>query len=53
MAAKLGRPVQVQRGWDSLQRLKHSPQVPRPRHALADTEQQADCKKTFARSSVP
>jgi transposase len=40
MAERLGRPVQVQRGWDYLQRLKHRPQVPRPRHALADTEQQ-------------
>jgi transposase len=45
MAAKLGRPVQVQRGWDYLQRLKHSQQVPRPRHALANTEQQDTCKK--------
>jgi hypothetical protein len=49
MAAKLGRPVQVQRGWDSLQRLKQTRQVPRPRHALADAEQQADCKKSSAR----
>ena len=46
MAAKLGRPVQVQRGWDYLQRLKQSRQVPRPRHALADAAQQADFKKT-------
>jgi transposase len=45
MAAKLGRPVATQRGWDYLQRLKHSQQVPRPRHALADAEQQADFKK--------
>jgi transposase len=49
MAAKLGRPVQVQRGWDYLQRLKQSWQVPRPRHALADAEQQADFKKSSAR----
>jgi transposase len=45
MAATLGRPVATQRGWDYLQRLKHSLQVPRPRHALADGEQQADFKK--------
>ena len=45
MAATLGRPVATQRGWDYLQRLKHSLQVPRPRHALADVEQQADFKK--------
>ena len=48
MAARLGRPVATQRGWDSLQRLKHSPQVPRPRHALAESEQQAACKKSTA-----
>ena len=45
MAAKLGRPVVTQRGWDYLQRLKHSQQVPRPRHALADAEQQETFKK--------
>ncbi len=28
MAAKLGRPVAAQRGWDYLQRLKHSQQAP-------------------------
>jgi transposase len=50
MAEKLGRPVQVQRGWDYLQRLKQTRQVPRPRHALADAEQQADCKKSSVRS---
>ena len=50
MARKLGRPVQAQRGWDYLQRLKHSRQAPRPRHALADPEQQAEFKKTSARS---
>ena len=50
MAAKLGRPVQAQRGWDYLQRLKHSQQVPRPRHALVDAEQQTAFKKRSARS---
>jgi transposase len=49
MADQLGRSVQVQRGWDYLQRLKHSRQAPRPRHALADAEQQAEFKKTSAR----
>jgi transposase len=47
---KLGRPVQVQRGWDYLQRLKHRQQVPRPRHALVDAEQQTTFKKRSARS---
>lgn len=46
MAAKLGRPVATQRGWDYWQRLKHSHQVPRPRHALADAEQQDTFKKS-------
>ena len=46
MAARLGRPVSVQRGWDYLQRLKQSPQVPRPRHALADLEAQEAFKKS-------
>jgi len=53
MAAKLGHPVRTQRGWDYLQRLqgrKHSPQVPRPQHALADLAQQAAFKKSSARS---
>jgi transposase len=45
MAVTLGRPVATQRGWDYLQRLKHSLQVPRPRHALADAEQQDTFKK--------
>lgn len=45
MATKLGRPVATQRGWDYLQRLKHSLQAPRPQHALADTEQQEVFKK--------
>jgi transposase len=53
MAAKLGRPVQVQRGWDYLQRLKHSQQLPRPQHALADPEQQTEFKKSFVPSSAP
>ena len=46
MSATLGRPVATQRGWDYLQRLKHSQQVPRPRHALADPEQQETFKKS-------
>src|SRR5258708_32033751 len=50
MAEKLGRPVSYHLGWSYPVRLKHSPQVPRPRHALADAEQQDAFKKTFARS---
>lgn len=46
MAAKLGRSVATQRGWDYLKRLKHSQQVPRPQHALAELEQQDTFKKT-------
>ena len=50
LAAKLGRPVVTQRGWDYVQRLKHSQQVPRPRHALADAEQPETGKKSEGRS---
>lgn len=46
MAERLGRPVATQRGWDYLQRLKHSLQVPRPQHALADPVQQETFKKS-------
>jgi winged helix-turn-helix protein len=50
MSERLGRPVAVQRGWDYLQRLRHSPQVPRPRHIHADPAAQARFKKSSARS---
>jgi hypothetical protein len=50
MAAKLGRPVSYHLGWSYLVRLRHSLQTPRPRHALADGEQQAEFKKTSGRS---
>lgn len=46
MAEHLGRPVAYQLGWSYLVRLKHSLQAPRPRHALADTEQQETFKKS-------
>ena len=45
MAAKLGRPVATQRGWGYLQRLRHSQQVSRPQHALADSEEQETLKR--------
>ena len=50
MAERLGRPVSYRLGWSYLVRLKHSPQVPRPRHALADAAQQESFKKTSGRS---
>jgi transposase len=48
MAARLGRPVSRYRGWVSLSKLKPKARhgVPRPRHALADAEQQEAFKKT-------
>jgi transposase len=49
MAERLGRPVSYRLGWSYLVRLKHSPQVPRPRHALADAEQQEICKNPSGR----
>src|SRR5947207_12161432 len=54
MAAKLGRPVGAQRGWEYLRRLGLTPQVPRPRHVGADAEAQAAFKKGApARPSRP
>jgi hypothetical protein len=50
MAAKLGRPVHVQRGWDYRRRRKQRRQVPRPQHALADAAAQETCERTAARS---
>ncbi len=45
MGERLGRPVAVQRGWDYLQRLRYSPQVPRQRHVHADLLAQERFKK--------
>jgi transposase len=53
MSRKLGRPVRVQRGWDYLQRLKHSPQLPRPYHALANLDEQTAFKNRQGNSHVP
>lgn len=52
MATRLGRPVTRYRGWSYLHRLKPKPRhgVPRPRHALADPNEQADFKKRSVRS---
>jgi hypothetical protein len=47
MAATLGRPVHLQRGWEMLQRLDLRPKVPRPRHAKADPAAQRAFKKSF------
>jgi transposase len=49
MSERLGRPVAVQRGWDYLQRLGQSPQVPRQRHVHADPAAQDRFKKSSAR----
>ena len=45
MSERLGRPISYRMGWSYLVRLKHSPQVPRPQHALADPEEQETFKK--------
>ena len=45
MAARLGRPVAEQRGWEQLRRLGFTPQRPRPRDTRADPEAQAAFKK--------
>jgi transposase len=51
ISQKLGRPVSVYLGWAYLVRLDGKRRKPRPRHALADAEQQAVFKKTSVRSS--
>jgi hypothetical protein len=50
VGARLGRRVSYHVGWRYLVRAKQSLQVPRPRHAVADATQQADFKKSSARS---
>jgi transposase len=50
MSERLGRPVSYGLAWSYLVKLRHSLQLPRSRHALADPEEQAEFKKTFARS---
>jgi transposase len=45
IAERLGHPVSYHMGWRYLVRIKHSLQMPRPRHALADAEQQDVFKK--------
>jgi transposase len=46
MGEQLGRPVAAQRGWDYLQRLAYTLQVPRPAHVKADPAAQAAFKQT-------
>jgi transposase len=48
MRQELGRPVAPQRGWDYLQQLRYSLQVPRPAHVRRDPAAQAAFKQTFA-----
>jgi transposase len=49
LAARLGRPVGEQRGWEYLRRLGFTPQRPRPRATRADPEAQAAFKKGGSR----
>src|SRR5690242_11792478 len=46
MSQQLGRPVSVQVGWGYLVRLDGKRRKPRPRHVLADPEQQAEFTKS-------
>jgi transposase len=46
MSEQLGRPVGKQRGYEVLQRLRMSLQVPRPAHEQADKGEQERFKKT-------
>lgn len=46
MSQKLGRRVSAQVGWVYLVRLEGTRRKPRPRHVLADPEQQAAFKES-------
>jgi transposase len=46
IGARLGHPVSAHLGWRYLVRAKQSLQMPRPRHTLADGEQQDAFKKS-------
>ncbi len=52
MSRTLARPVSVQLGWAYLVRLDGKRRKPRPRHVLADTEQQAAFKNRRGNSHV-
>jgi transposase len=45
MAARLGREIRPQRGWDYLRKLEHSLQMPRPRNAQAASAEEQDLYK--------
>ncbi len=45
IAARTGRAVRVQRGWEYLKSTGHTPQVPRPAHAKTDPAQQEQFRK--------
>ena len=47
MAARLGRRVHPQRGWEALRRLGWTAKVPRPRHVNAEPAAPAAFKQTF------
>jgi len=46
IAARVGRPVRAQRGWEYLRKLGFRPLAPRPAHAKADPAAQAAFKKS-------
>lgn len=46
MSERLGRPIHMQRGYEWLAKLGFTPQVPRPRHVEANTEDQQVFKKS-------
>ena len=50
MSERLGRLVSYRLAWSYLVKLRNSLQLPRSQQALADQQEQAEFKKTFARS---
>jgi transposase len=45
ISQQVGKPVGPQRGWDYLQLLGYTPQVPRPHHVKAEADKQEQFKK--------
>jgi transposase len=50
MTARLGRKIWPQRGWDYLQKLGYSSQMPRPRHAKAASAAEQEAFKRGSRA---
>jgi transposase len=53
MSERLGRPVSYGLAWSYLVKLRHSLQLPRSQHALADLQEQEQFKKSYVLADSP